>query len=115
MSFLVMLVHGRQYTFVKIINEYNQPPYPYSATTMIYDGKLKKKTERKCLLIFYTQSILRFYKPNLNESYKIIRLKTTKITGGIYLVPIYALVTGLDTSYVIFITAHNINLIISIL
>ena len=57
-----------QYTFVEIINEYRQPRHPYSATTMIYDGKLKENTVRKCLAIFYTQSILGFHKSDLNKS-----------------------------------------------
>lgn len=57
-----------QYTLVEIINECSQLLHPYSATTMIYDGMLKKKTVRNCLSTFYTQSILEFHKSNLHES-----------------------------------------------
>ena len=102
-----------QYTFVEIINEYWQLRHLYSATTMIYDGKLKKNTVRKCLTMFYISLFWGF----TNQTYiNLTMVKATKITVGIYLVPMNVLDTGLNTSYAIFITglqykAHYLHFI----
>lgn len=50
--FAISLVIGTQCIFGEIINECTQLTHPPPVTTMISDGKFKKKTVTKCQILY---------------------------------------------------------------